>query len=89
MLVNLEWQSFAIKKKAFRVTSPVGLQRSTYFISLPARYTAPLIIVFAVLHWALSQSVFLVYLHGVYEGGQQSGVFPMVGFSALPTITCE
>jgi hypothetical protein len=34
-----EWSRFAHSRKPLRVTSPVGQQRSTYFLSLPYKYS--------------------------------------------------
>ncbi|KAH7070508.1 hypothetical protein BKA63DRAFT_78380 [Paraphoma chrysanthemicola] len=60
--VENEWQSCASKRKALRVSSPKGEQRSTYFLSLPWRYGLPLATTSALLHWTLSQSIFLTAL---------------------------
>ncbi|KAF2824800.1 hypothetical protein CC86DRAFT_295957 [Ophiobolus disseminans] len=57
--VESEWQSFSRKPKSLRVTSPTGQQRSTYFLSLPWRYSLPLMGIFTTLHWTLSQAIFL------------------------------
>ncbi|KAH7082209.1 hypothetical protein FB567DRAFT_630623 [Paraphoma chrysanthemicola] len=53
---------YASKRKALRVSSPKGEQRSTYFLSLPWRYGIPLAATSALLHWTLSQSIFLTAL---------------------------
>jgi hypothetical protein len=55
-----EWNNFAVLRKALRVTQPRGSQRSTYFLQLPYKWSLPLIITSATLHWLLSQSLFLV-----------------------------
>lgn len=47
-------------KKALRVSSPEGMQRSTYFLSLPLKYSIVLMVASIMLHWLISQSVFLV-----------------------------
>ncbi|OJJ46763.1 hypothetical protein ASPZODRAFT_66871 [Penicilliopsis zonata CBS 506.65] len=60
MLVAAEFDSYAIRRKPLRVSWPQGLQRSTYYLSLPFRYSVPLLIVSAVMHWLLSQSIFFV-----------------------------
>jgi hypothetical protein len=57
-----EWNNLARGRKALRVTDPRGQQRSTYFLQLPYRWAAPLIIVSGTLHWLPSQSFFLVRL---------------------------
>ena len=40
--------------------NPQGEQRSSYFLQLPYRYAIPLLGFSAVMHWLVSQSIFLV-----------------------------
>lgn len=60
-LVADEWTRFLQPsgKKPLRVSQPVGMQRSSYMLSLPFTYSVPLMISMMVLHWLVSQSVFL------------------------------
>ncbi|KAL4889597.1 hypothetical protein BDV59DRAFT_210270, partial [Aspergillus ambiguus] len=61
MNLAAEWSRYAIHRKGLRVSSnPTFSQRSYYFLSLPYRYALPLIAVSAILHWLISQSLFLV-----------------------------
>ena len=60
MSLAVEFHSYATKRKPLRVSWPKGLQRSTYYLSLPYRYCIPLLISHAILHWLVSQSLFLV-----------------------------
>ncbi|KIV87479.1 hypothetical protein PV11_03022 [Exophiala sideris] len=46
-------------RKTLRVTDPQGEQKSTYFLSLPYKYGIPLLIGSGLLHWLVSQSIFL------------------------------
>lgn len=55
-----EWNKYATRRKGLRVTSPKGDQRSTYFLQLPFRYAIPLVAISGLMHWLLSQSIFLV-----------------------------
>lgn len=55
-----EWNSYATNRKGLRVTSPIGDQRSTYFLQLPLRWAVPFALMSGILHWLLSQSLFLV-----------------------------
>ncbi|KAL2120318.1 hypothetical protein VTJ04DRAFT_4344 [Mycothermus thermophilus] len=59
-----EWGRFAVKRKAPRIagTVPVGQQRGSYFLQLPFRYSIPLIVTSGVLHWLLSQTLFVVLI---------------------------
>lgn len=55
-----EWNSYGTARKGLRTTNPTGQQRCTYFLHLPYRWSIPLIVVSGLLHWLLSQSLFLV-----------------------------
>jgi hypothetical protein len=59
MLSAVEYDNYATDQKPLRVSWPRGAQRSTYYLSLPYRYSVPLLVVSAVLHWLVSQSLFL------------------------------
>lgn len=56
-----EWNHFSDprQRKPLRVSSPRGEQRSTYFLQLPYRLGLPFTIISGVLHWFISQSIFL------------------------------
>jgi hypothetical protein len=61
MLLGYEWTSYAQKRKGLRVSRPpIGEQRSSYFLQLPYRFSIPLMVLSATLHWLVSQSIFLV-----------------------------
>ncbi|KAF2229177.1 hypothetical protein EV356DRAFT_20588 [Viridothelium virens] len=62
MSVALEWDRYASQRKGLRVTDPVGKQRGTYFLQLPYRRAVPLVVTSGLLHWLLSQTLFLVRL---------------------------
>ncbi|KAB8226516.1 hypothetical protein BDV33DRAFT_186594 [Aspergillus novoparasiticus] len=68
MLVAAEYNGFASQRKTLRVSWPRGLQRSTYYLSIPWRYGIPLLGISVSLHWMLSQSIFLVVIHGLDAG---------------------
>lgn len=61
MLAGLEWSQYAWQKKGLRVSViPQGSQRSSYFLQLPYRYGIAVVVVSGLLHWLVSQSLFLV-----------------------------
>ncbi|ORY11736.1 hypothetical protein BCR34DRAFT_483765 [Clohesyomyces aquaticus] len=61
MLLSVEWNKFGHERKGLRVShAPRGAQRSTYFLQLPYRFALPLMLLSGVLHWLVSQSIFLV-----------------------------
>ena len=67
MLLGKEWNDFAYERKYLRVSLPKGSQRSTYFLQLPYRYGVPLLITSGLLHWLVSQSIFLARID-VFDG---------------------
>jgi len=60
MLLADEFNDYAAERKPLRVSWPKGYQRSAYYLSLPYRYSIPLMITHTILHWLVSQSVFFV-----------------------------
>ena len=71
MLLAEEWSAYATKRKFLRVTSPIGGQRSTYRLQLPYRYGIPLLIGSSVLHWLVSQSIFLARVNLIDSTGAE------------------
>lgn len=69
-LVADEWTRFLRPsgKKPLRVSSPVGMQRSSYALSLPFKYSIPLMVAMMALHSLVSQSIFIVSLVGFGPG---------------------
>ena len=59
MLAADELNGYARQRKTLRVTSPKGKQRWTYRLHIPYRYSVPLLTMFGILHWLVSQSLFL------------------------------
>lgn len=90
-LTGYEWVSYAHKRKGLRVSAkPKGAQRSTYFLQLPYRFVVPLAVVSAVLHWLVSQSIFVVAFdtNGIPEQEQTrtcgwSPIAVVIGMSLL------
>jgi hypothetical protein len=71
MLMGQEWMSYASKRKGLRVSrKPSGFQRSTYFLQLPYRFSIPLVILSGMLHWLVSQSIFVVAFDVYDERGK-------------------
>jgi hypothetical protein len=91
-LVADEWTRFLRPrdKKSLRVSAPVGMQQSSYILSLPMTYSVPLMISFILLHYLISQSIFLVQADA-FGPGPETYRIPTydrsdVGFSALGII---
>lgn len=64
MHLSKEWISYASERKPLRTSQPRGSQRSTYFLSLPAKFAVPFLIVMTILHWLTSQSIFVAFVTG-------------------------
>ena len=63
MLLGSEWDGYSRTRKGLRISSiPEGAQRSTYFLQLPYRFAIPIMAMSGILHWLLSQSIFLVMI---------------------------
>jgi hypothetical protein len=67
-----EWDSYARHRKGLRVSSsPVGAQRTAYFLQLPYRYSTPLVVISGLMHWLISQSIFLIFVE-IYEASVEN-----------------
>ena len=69
MLMTQEWFDYAHERKSLRVTDPVGAQRSTYRLQLPYKYGIPAMTIAIILHWLISQSLFLVVAQAYDDSG--------------------
>ncbi|KAJ5632791.1 hypothetical protein N7490_009130, partial [Penicillium lividum] len=88
MLAAAEYNDYAMERKPLRVSWPKGEQRSTYRLSLPYRYSGALIVLSTLLHWLLTESIFLVLindfdLHGQLNLGNSQMT---VSYSVIPMI---
>ncbi len=66
MMIGHEWSLFSTERRTLRVSNPKYGQRWTYWLSLPWRYSIPLVGVSSGLHWLVSRSLFLVKIN-VYD----------------------
>lgn len=89
MLLADEYLDYAYERKALRVTEPTGLQRSTYRLQLPYRYGIVLQLGSGVLHWLVSQTLFLARVSSFDKDLQMdsSGSFATIGYSDLGLIS--
>lgn len=86
MLTEREWSQYSRKRAPLRVTIPDTGQRSTYFLQLPFLWSTPLLIGSALLHWFISQGIFLMRI-ALYDHGSKidkttfDGVESQLGYS--------
>ncbi|KAH9229926.1 hypothetical protein K456DRAFT_1844038 [Colletotrichum gloeosporioides 23] len=64
MEIATEWSRFSTGYRPLRVSSPRGQQIDTYRLQLPYRQSIPLITASIVLHWLLSNSLFVIVSQG-------------------------
>ncbi|MCJ1376967.1 hypothetical protein MMC17_000057 [Xylographa soralifera] len=86
MLLGNEWTNYAHQRKSLRVTSSSGEQRSSYWLQLPYKYSIPLLVLSGLMHWLVSQSLFLARI-GQSDGG--SGIIVVestCGYSPIAII---
>lgn len=85
MLQGQEWSDYGHQRKTLRVTLPVGKQRSTYYLTLPYTYAVPLLILSGLLHWLVSQSIFLVHITMYAADGTEhvNGSIMTLGYSCI------
>ncbi|KAL4950215.1 hypothetical protein BDW69DRAFT_187553 [Aspergillus filifer] len=84
MTLASEWDNFALHRKGLRVsTAPQTHQRRTHFLSLPFRFGIPLMLLAALLHWLMSQSIFLVRIMAYSPSGARDMIYDTmtVGYS--------
>ncbi|KAL4889864.1 hypothetical protein BDV59DRAFT_185642 [Aspergillus ambiguus] len=88
MLLAAEYDHYATERKPLRVSWPRGIQRSTYYLSLPYRYSLPLLAASAILHWLVSQSLFFVEIIPFDAVGvrQDDSALVTCGYSPVATL---
>ncbi|KPI43030.1 uncharacterized protein AB675_1873 [Cyphellophora attinorum] len=88
MWLASEFTDFATERKPLRVSRPKGLQRGTHFLQLPYKISLPLMIFSALLHWLLSQSIFLAVVQEFDSNGDLYDPVAVAscGFSPLAMI---
>ena len=89
MLLMKEWSEFAQDRKSLRVSSPIGGQRSSYWLQLPYKYGIPLLVMSGTLHWLVSQSIFLARVIVLdYQGKEDTyQSISTCGYSLIAIIT--
>lgn len=90
MLLGAEYDSFAIRRRPLRVSWPSGSQRSTYFLTIPYKYSIPSMTILAILHWLVSQSLFftVITIHVFLPDPDsvQKNLLRSSAWSPIPTI---
>jgi hypothetical protein len=82
-----EYSGYQVQRKPLRVTTPRGQQRKTYWLQLPFIYGLPIIAISAILHWLISQGIFLVQFDVYEDGVVLRDPVSGVGLSPAPMLT--
>lgn len=86
MMVAKEWVEFATERNTLRVSYPKGIQRSSYFISMPFTYGIPIMVFFVTEHWLLSQCLFIVRITRTDWTGLSAPGWTATGYSLFPCL---
>ncbi|KAK6085055.1 hypothetical protein SCUP515_00873 [Seiridium cupressi] len=90
MLAHHEVSSYAVRKRGLRVSFPKRntAQRATYFLQVPWKIALPLMTTSTVLHWCMSQSLFLlrVAVHSPQGEEDTTKLISTVGYSSSPIL---
>ncbi|CRL22866.1 unnamed protein product [Penicillium camemberti] len=62
MLLAAEYNDFGVERKPLRVSFPTGEQRSTYYLSIPYRYSVPFVVLSTIAHWLASEALSFVQI---------------------------
>ncbi|KGO53592.1 hypothetical protein PEX2_062000 [Penicillium expansum] len=62
MLLVAEYNDFGVERKPLRVSFPTGEQRSTYYLSIPYRYSVPFVVLSTLAHWLASEALSFVQI---------------------------
>ncbi|KAK0636142.1 hypothetical protein B0T17DRAFT_651002 [Bombardia bombarda] len=88
MVAAREWSASTTQRKPLRVSeSPRGLQRESYFLHLPYRLGVPLVVFSILIHWLMSQSIFVVAVEKVQASEKTNGwVIITCGYSPIAIV---
>jgi hypothetical protein len=86
--VAAEWSHYVKTRKPLRVSSPKGFQRSSYFLSLPLKFGLPVMALTSLLHWFISQAVFIIRTNAFFSDGSRDleNDSTSIGYSGLGMI---
>lgn len=97
LLMGREWNRYAYFRKPLRVSDPAVGQRSTYWLQVPFQYGIPMMILSGLLHWLISQSIYLVRVQFLpndekyiipltYNDIDAYSTLSAVGYSSISTV---
>ncbi|KAF2446815.1 hypothetical protein P171DRAFT_409004 [Karstenula rhodostoma CBS 690.94] len=94
MFLAADWATFGTKGQPLMVNNAHGKQRGTWLLGAPLVWGLPLLILQVILHWLISQSIFLISLNihdpdGTLTQHRRAGPrFLNCGYSPIAIIFC-
>lgn len=83
-----DWSNFAFRGQYLMVSTPSGQQRGTWCLGLPIYYGMALLVLQTLLHWLISQSIFVVQIAVIAKNGvlKTSGQLSNCGYSPIAIV---
>jgi len=75
MFLAADWSTFAFKPQTLMVSSPAGRQRGTWLLGAPLGWGIALLALQTLLHWLVSQSIFVVQMTVYNKDGSEEMSF--------------
>jgi hypothetical protein len=89
MFIAADWSAFAFKKQRLMVSSAVGEQRGTWLLGAPLGYGLGLLGLHTLIHWFVTQSIFVVQIVMYNKDGTPDFDYPTIsncGYSPIAII---
>ena len=89
MFIAADWAKFAFTAQTLIVSTPAGEQRGTWLLGAPLAYGTGLLALQTLLHWFVSQSIFVVQVVAYNKLGQVDSTMPIFsncGYSPIAII---
>jgi hypothetical protein len=85
MWLASEYDDFSRERKALRTSNAKGEQRSTHFLQLPYKVAIPLMVGSGLLHWLISQSIYIAVVARFDINGElvEANAIASCGFSPV------
>jgi hypothetical protein len=71
MFLAADWATFGSTPHTLQVSSPAGQQRGSWLLGAPPAYGAVLLVLQVILHWLVSQSIFVISISIYTPDGSQ------------------
>ncbi|RDW65107.1 hypothetical protein BP6252_10758 [Coleophoma cylindrospora] len=85
MFLAVDWSHFAFKAQALMVSTPSGKQRGTWLLGAPLGWGIALLSFLTLLHWFISQSIFIVQLTVYDKDGKPYAFNPGINYQTQYT----